>query len=326
MSAAAKVQVLAKWVRPGRDDAALLAEVLEGLAGTPPRLPPKLFYDEVGSRLFERISALPEYGLTRAEEGIYARDGEEIVRAVAGGERGVAVIEPGCGASAKAAALLVHLADPVYLGIDLSEEALARGAARLRARAPGAQVQSAVFDIGQPFAVPGLEGRRRVVFFPGSTIGNERPAAAVQLLRRLASLAGAGGAVVVGTDLWRAPALLRLAYDDPQGVTAAFNRNALCHLKWRFGAEVGPEGFAHAVVVDEEARRVEMHLEARGEQALAIGGARFTFADGQRIHTEDSHKFTVAGFQALAAEAGLRPLAHWTDEAGTFAVHALVLA
>jgi L-histidine Nalpha-methyltransferase len=305
------------------EDDALLTEVLAGLRETPPRLPPKLFYDEVGSELFEQISRLPEYGLTRAEESIYGAHARAIVQAAAGDTQGVMVLEPGCGSSAKAAALLEHLEAPLYVGIDISPTALARGAEAIRARVPQAQVRSVVADTANPFEVQGAGERRRVVFFPGSTIGNERPAAAVAFLRRLAALAGANGSVIVGTDLWRAPALLRLAYDDPAGVTAKFNRNALRHLQWRFGARVNPEGFAHVIVIDETAMRVEMHLEAKGTQELILGGERFVFQSGQRIHTEDSHKFTVERFLALAAQAGLEPVAHWLDAAATFAVHVL---
>jgi L-histidine N-alpha-methyltransferase len=304
-------------------ESALLAEVLGSLRETPPRLPSKLFYDAAGSQLFEQISRLPEYGLTRAEESILAQHSEAIARTVALNVRNVAVLEPGCGSSDKAAALLQHLDAPLYVGIDISRPALELGAERIRARAPQAVVQSVVADISRSFDVPPLEGRRRVVFFPGSTIGNDRLPAAIKFLSRLGDLAGPGGAIIVGTDLWRAPRLLRLAYDDPAGVTARFNRNALKHLQWRFKADVNPEGFAHVIVIDEAAQRVEMHLEAKGRQTLSLGESHFTFAAGQRIHTEDSHKFTVPGFLALAEKANLKPLRHWQDETGTFAVHAL---
>lgn len=302
---------------------AVLDEVWDGLRATPKYLPSKLFYDAIGSELFSRITELPEYYLTRAEGEILARYGPDLAR-LAQRDDGepIVLVEPGCGASTKAAAILAHLAAPIHVGIDISPEALALGAAELRARVPHARILPMVGDYTLPgWVPPSLPRGRRVAFFPGSTIGNFEPESAQGFLARLARLVGADGLVILGADLWKSPDLLRPAYDDAQGVTAAFNRNLLAHVVRRFGGDLDPERFRHQIVVDDVRHRVEMHLVSDGPQLSSVGGRTVRFAPGESIHTENSYKWTVDELNAMARAAGLEPVQMFSDERGWFAVH-----
>jgi dimethylhistidine N-methyltransferase len=297
----------------------LAREVLAGLRSQPKSLPPKLFYDAAGSALFDRITELPEYYLTRAEAEILDRHGPELAALL--GDGGV-LIEPGCGSSVKAASILRHLARPTYVGLDIEIDALTRGARELRERVPDVTVRSVPVDYTAGFDVPGLPEGRRMAFFPGSTIGNFDRDDAVAFLARLRELVGADGVVVVGADPWKDPAVLRAAYDDAAGVTAEFNRNALRHLVRRYGLVLDPERFAHEIRLDADRRRIEMHLVSIGAQSWTIWGHPVRFEDRETIHTESCHKWTIDEFRALAAEAGLRPVRTFTDREGRFVEHA----
>jgi dimethylhistidine N-methyltransferase len=301
----------------------LLDEVLRGLSAPQMTLPPTLFYDEAGSRLFEQITALDEYYLTRAEAEILEVHGASVAALAAGGAGAVVLVEPGCGSGAKAGALLRHLPARAYVGVDVSTEALHRGAARLAADFPGVQILPVEADYHHPFSLPALPPGRRIGFFPGSTIGNFDPEDAAAFLGGLRGLLGADGRLVVGVDLWKAPEVLIAAYDDRDGVTAAFDKNALAHLNRRYGADFDLERFDHVATVDPRRRRVEMHLRARAHHAFHVAGRRFEIARGATIHTESAHKYEVADFLEIARGAGLQAVGLWTDAAARFAVFAL---
>jgi dimethylhistidine N-methyltransferase len=291
----------------------LLDDVLRGLRGTPKTLPPKLFYDEVGAELFERISTLPEYYLTRAELTILrARAGE--IAALAG--RRAALVEYGSGAGLKVRLLLDALAEPAaYVPIDISREQLARVSAELAAEYPGVTVLPVCADYTTPIDLPPLPpDARHLAFFPGSTIGNFHPTEAAAFLRRVRRTVGVGGALVLGVDRRKDASVLDAAYDDAAGVTAAFNRNLLVRLNRELEAGFDVSLFAHHAYFNAEASRVEMHLVSLAAQAVRIAGETFTFAAGESIWTESSYKYDRERLEQLVTSAGFRLTRLWTDE------------
>lgn len=306
-----------------RADPDLLRELIAGLEQAPRRISPKFFYDERGSELFEEITRLREYYPTRTEIGIL----RACAAAVAGRTpSGAVLIELGSGASEKVRLLLDRLRPAAYLGIDISRDFLREATRRLAQDYPWLAVHAACADFSQALALdyppPGMP---RLVFFPGSSLGNFTPSEAAAFLERLHPLVGPGGGFLLGIDLRKDPAVLEAAYNDAQGVTAAFNRNVLYRLQRDFGARIDPAGFAHEAVYNVELGRIEMYLVSRHSQEVRLGGGRFRFAAGERINTEYSYKYTVAGFQELARHAGYEPEAVWTDSRRYFSVHYLRL-
>lgn len=296
----------------------ILAEVLEGLGDEPPRLPAKLFYDALGSKLFEAITLTPEYYPTRCELEILAARAETIAAALG---PDVWLIEPGAGVSEKVPLLLERMTDVRgYVPVDIDGDTLSRAARRLRRAFPGLDVHPVVADFTRPFELPALPGGRRVVFYPGSTIGNLVPDEALGFLRGLTRWLHDGDGLLVGFDLEKDGAVLERAYDDAAGVTAAFNRNMLAHVRRRTGADVDPRAFDHVAFWNPEEHRVEMHLRSNRDQAIEVGDARFPFPAGRTIHTENSYKYSRERFVALAAGAGFSEEAFWTDDRGWFGV------
>lgn len=298
----------------------LLNEVMQGLSAPQKHLPPKLFYDEVGSRLFEEICNLDEYYPTRTELDILRTYAADLAAQL--GPR-CRLVEFGSGASLKTRMLLDALREPsAYVPIDISPSALAGAAEGLRKRYPGLAVEPVCADFTGPVELPPPRpgAGRTGVFFPGSTVGNFTPDEARSLLGRMGRLAGPGGALVVGIDLKKEPALLHAAYNDRRGVTAAFNRNALARLNREYGANFPVEGFYHYAFYNPAEGRVEMHLVSNAKRRVELAGRVFDFDDGEPIVTEYSHKYTVPGFRALAASAGLKLLGAWFDERRHFAV------
>lgn len=290
------------------------------LSHTPRQLSPKWFYDETGSRLFEQICELPEYYPTRTELGLLERHGAEMAACM--GE-GVDLIEFGAGATRKVGLLLQHLPDAHrFMPIDISGEHLVASQAPLRARFPALTIEPLAADFTAPLALPPAVGRR-VGFFPGSSIGNFEPAQAQALLRRMAGWL-TGGGLLVGVDLVKDPAVLHAAYNDAAGVTAAFNRNVLARANRELGCDFDLDGFAHAAFYHPVLQRIEMHLVSRRRQTVRLGDASFAFEEGESLHTENSYKYTVERFQALARSAGWRPQAVWCDEDRRFSVHWLL--
>jgi dimethylhistidine N-methyltransferase len=298
---------------------AIAAEALAGLSSPRKTLPPKLFYDDEGCRLFGEITRLPEYYVTRAEHALLKAVAPQL-RAPAG----VALVEYGASDEAKAAMLLAHLDASAYVPIDVAQGALDALTARMAVSHPGLDVFPVAADFLEPLRLPAALLARPVLgFFPGSTIGNLVPDDAVAFLRNVAATLGAGARFVVGVDLRKDRAVLVPAYDDAQGVTAAFNLNLLARLNREGGANFDLDSFRHRAVWNEEEGRIEMHLESLRAQTVIIAGTPVHFRAGETIHTENSYKHTIAGFQALAQRAGWTPAAHWTDEAGLVSLHLL---
>ncbi len=304
----------------GGEGDSLLGEVLRGLGAPVKRLPSKLFYDEAGSRLFEEICGLDEYYPTRTELGILRAHAGAIAERL--GPR-CRLVEFGSGSSTKTHVLLDAMRAPAaYVPIDISPSALAGAAEALARRHPGLAVAPVCADFTRPFGLGSapLGALRTAVFFPGSTIGNFTPGEARALLGRMAGLAGPGGAVLVGIDLKKEPAVLHAAYNDRRGVTAAFNRNALARLNREFGANFPVAGFAHYAFYNPAEGRIEMHLVSDARRRVELAGRSFDFAEGETLVTEYSHKYSVAGFRHLAAAAGLGLREAWVDARRYFAV------
>ena len=297
-------------------------DVLEGLSRPRKSLPPKYFYDAAGSRLFERICRLREYYPTRLEVAITRRHLADIAR-FAG--RGMALLEYGTGEGIKTRLLLGALRPSLYTPVDISADALARAVEQLCRAHPRLRIVPVRGDFSRPLDIPPLpDGARRVVYFPGSTIGNLTPDEAHAFLKMTRAQVGARGAMIVGVDLKKDANVLHAAYNDARGVTAAFNLNLLTRINRELAADFDLRAFSHYAFYDPGAGRIEMHLVSRRRQDVAIGPHRFSFARGESIHTESSYKYSIEEFQALAARAGFRAARVWTDRRGWFSVHGLV--
>jgi len=305
---------------PRRDE--FLTALSEGLSRSPKSLSPKWFYDEEGSRLFEAITELPEYYLTRSEGALLERIAPEIAAEI---PDGAVMVEFGSGASAKTrlvldAARQLH----AYVPVDISAEALQDAAARIRAAYPALKVEPLAGDFTTRLRLPAVAaGRPHVGFFPGSTVGNFTPAETRVFLRSVAELLGEGAVLIVGADLAKREEVLVAAYDDAQGVTAAFNRNVLVRANRELGADFNLEAFGHRAVWNAAESRMEMHLVSLCDQVAHLGGRRFVFKQGETIHTENSYKFTVEGFSKLAEDSGWRLDRHWVSPEPEFAVFLL---
>jgi dimethylhistidine N-methyltransferase len=297
--------------------AALREETLHGLRSVRKTLSPKLFYDATGAQLFERITQLPEYYPTRAELEILADRSPEIA-SVAGS--GAALIEYGSGAGIKVRTLLDALPSPAaYVPIDISAEQLARVAQEIRSEYPGLQVLPLNADFTQPLLLPPLPQRAmRLAFYPGSTIGNFHPDEAVLLLRRICNTVGEHGALVLGVDRVKDPAIIEAAYNDATGVTAAFNLNVLRRLNREFGADFDLERFSHRAFFNRELSRIETHLVSLDDQVVRVAGHAIPFAAGETIWTASSYKYDEAGLERLATCAGFSVHTLWTDSAEHF--------
>lgn len=295
-----------------------------GLWAPAKSIPARFLYDAQGSALFERITELPEYYPTRTEVSILqARAGE--MAAALGPE--VALVEFGAGSSRKARHLLDALERPAaYAPIDVSTTALTALAQEVSAAYPALAVEAVCADYGQAFDLPSLPGRRRVGFFPGGTIGNLTPQEARAFLRAWAGRLGAGGAMLVGVDLRKPAEVVTPAYDDAQGVTARFTLNVLARANRELGGDFDLGTFAHRVDYDPDTGQVAIHLESLRAQTARAAGRSFAFAAGERIHVEDSWRYAVEDFQALARASGYRAAAVWTDPAPLFSVHLLAVA
>jgi dimethylhistidine N-methyltransferase len=297
-------------------------DVVAGFLAEPKQLPPKYFYDQIGSELFQRITTLPEYYLTRTETCILQAHAGEIAKLIAAD---AAVVEFGAGSSAKTRILLraaPHVS--AYVPVDISGTFLAAETARLQQDMPDLQVLPVEADFTRPFALPAELGNRPLIgFFPGSTIGNFEPHEVHTLLRHAAALLGPGALFVVGVDLIKDPDILTAAYNDGAGVTAAFNLNVLARINRELGGEFDLAGFRHHACYNKEQHRIEMHLVSLARQKVRACGKSFDFRRGETIHTESSYKYTIESFRSHASGAGWTSAATFVDARNYFSVHAL---
>jgi dimethylhistidine N-methyltransferase len=301
------------------------ADVLRGLAGPEKTIPCKYFYDAAGSRLFDQICAQPEYYPTRTELVIMRRHVREMAEALG---PSCLLVEYGSGSGVKSRLLLEHLAAPVgYVPIDIAREALLRSAQSLARRFPHVEVLPVCADFTGPLDLPkpARPSRRHVVYFPGSTIGNLTPDETVALLRQTARLCGPGGGMLLGVDLKKDPALLHAAYNDRQGVTAAFNLNLLERINRALGSDFEVTRFWHHAFYNPTAGRIEMHLISREYQTVRVSGEEFALAEGESIRTEYSYKYSPAEVHRLAASGGFAVRQAWFDDAGWFGVWELAV-
>ncbi len=299
--------------------------LLAGLSAPAKSIPCRFLYDAAGSDLFERITELPEYYPTRTETRILRERAEEIARDAAPGN---VLIEFGSGSSTKTELLLEQMHRlHAYVPIDISHTALNDARARIKRRFPDLRVLPVCGDFSQALTLPAeIDGRPRLGFFPGSTIGNLTETAAVKLLANMAKILGSGARLIIGADLKKDVRRLLRAYDDEDGVTAAFNLNLLKRANRELKTDFDVGQFDHLAIYDEGHGRVELYLVSQAAQTVNVLGRRIAFAAGERIHTEHSHKYDIAGFHALAARAGWQPLKVWTDADDLFSVHVLEAA
>jgi dimethylhistidine N-methyltransferase len=304
-------------------------EVLRGLASRPRSIPPKFFYDEQGSRLFQEICELPEYYLTRTEIGILRANAGEMAEIIGPGRL---LIEFGSGSSEKVRLLLDALRPAAYMPLDISREHLWNASRMLAAECPDVAVHAVCTDYTQDMALPydsfdnpaeDQIGLRKLAFFPGSSIGNFDPEGALAFMHRVSRLVQPDGGLLIGVDLKKDPRLLHAAYNDDRGVTAAFNLNLLARMNRELEADFDIAAFRHHAFYDESLGKIEMHLESLRDQTVTVAGEQFRFQQGEGMHTENSYKYRLEEFQALAARAGFSLVKVWTDPGRLFSVHYL---
>jgi len=300
-------------------DPAFRADVLDGFARRPRAIPARWFYDRRGSELFEAITDLPEYYPTRTERSILETACPEVAE-IAGAGR--AVVEFGSGSSTKTPILLKAVAPSVYVPIDISGDFLRESSRVLADQFPELLVLPFEADFMRPLALPKtIADTPKLGFFPGSTIGNMIPLMAVDLLKAMRASLGIGAMLLIGMDRIKDPAVLVPAYDDAQGVTAAFNMNLLERINRELDADVPVEAFRHKAVWNDDRARIEMHLEAQRDTAFTIEGRPFDIAAGETIHTENSHKYGSRDARILLRSGGWTPIREWTDPAGLFSLY-----
>lgn len=299
----------------------LKGEVLNGLSRQPRAIPPKFFYDEYGSQLFDQITELPEYYPTRTEIAIFKEHGEEMASRL-GNE--CLLVELGSGSSQKIRLLLDALQPAAYMPIDISKEHLLKSAQTLAADYPNLEIHAICADYSNHFHLPyNPDDKPKAAFFPGSSIGNFDPPHAQELLQRVAQFLGPDSALLIGVDVKKELQYLNAAYNDAAGVTAAFNLNLLTRINRELGANFELSRFDHHAFYNEKPGRVEMHLVSNTPHEVKVDGQAFEFAKGENIHTESSYKYTVAQFQELATEVGFEPEQVWMDREELFSVHCL---
>jgi dimethylhistidine N-methyltransferase len=303
-------------------DCPFAKDVVAGLSQQPKRLPPKYFYDEVGSKLFEQITLLPEYYPTRTELRILRDRGAEIAATI---PKNAALVEFGAGATTKVRLLLQNCAFGAYVPVDISGDFLNGQADALRKDFPDLAVYPVTADFTTPFELPPeVKDMPKVGFFPGSTIGNFDPHEACAFLRSARAILGDGATLIVGVDLEKDERVLYEAYNDAAGVTAQFNLNVLVRINRDLGGNFNLSGFKHRAIYNRERHRIEMHLISRKTQTVRLLGNTFSFRAGETIHTESSYKYSIERFTALARGSGWTPRESWTDPDGMFSVHALM--
>jgi len=321
-SALARIAIPVEPSRP--ETTAFAADVVAGLTVTPKRLPPKYFYDQAGSELFERITTLPEYYPTRCELDILHAHAKDIAALI---PDGAALIEFGSGASTKTRIVLRAAKLAAYVPVDISAEFLDVQVNTLKREFPEVAMLPVAADFSQTFALPvAAQSMPRTGFFPGSTIGNLEPHEAAAFLRQAGRILGPRASFIVGVDLIKDEKVLHAAYNDRQGVTAQFNRNLLTRINRELGAKFNLASFEHHAFYNRERSRIEMHLASLKRQRVTVCGERLEFRAGETIHTENSYKYSIESFGAIARGAGWTPVAVWTDKDNYFSVQVLTRA
>jgi dimethylhistidine N-methyltransferase len=301
----------------------MAAEILEGLRATPKRISPKYFYDDTGSRLFDKITEQREYYPTRTEIGILRDNAAAIATLL---KPGCAIVEFGSGCSGKIRILLEAMPSPpaAYVPVDICASIMEADAAGLQRDFPGVDVCPVAADFSRPIELPegAVKAPARVGFFPGSTIGNFEPHQAAAFFREVGRALGPDATLIVGVDLIKPVEILRAAYNDAAGITAKFNLNLLTRINRELGANFHPKQFEHHAFYNRERNRIEMHLASLKRQKVKVCGESIEFRAGETIHTENSYKYSVESFGALARGNGWTPLAVWTDADKLFSVQA----
>lgn len=308
--------------QPERDD--FLKDVLLGLSKPQKQIPAKYFYDEDGSALFDAICDLDEYYPTRTEIGLLKQHSTQIAELI--GARCI-VIEYGSGSSQKIPILLACLNEPLaYMPIDICKEYLLESSGRIAAYQPGMDVIAICADYTKPMCMPAshkYSDAKKVIFFPGSTIGNCTPLEAIRLLKNAAQLVGKGGGMLIGVDLKKDTAILHAAYNDRKEITAEFNLNILARINRELSANFNLSAFHHHAFYNHDHGRIEMHLISQCEQLVTVSGRVFHFSENESIHTENSYKYTIDEFQSMARVARFIPCDVWVDEHKLFSLHYL---
>jgi dimethylhistidine N-methyltransferase len=303
---------------PAKSD--FLSETVAGLSSTPRTLPCKYFYDARGAALFQKISELPEYYLTRAELQILDHYSADIAAALG---REIELIGLGTGAGTKTRILLEKLEAPTaYIPVDISKKQLERSTALFRKIFPTLEILPVCADYLEPIHLPSpaRQATHKIVYFPGSTIGNFEPDAARQFLRRVANHCRRGGGLLIGADLQKDRHILERAYNDSAGVTEQFNLNLLARANRQLGADFDLEQWRHYAVYNSTQGRIEIYLISEIDQTVRIHDHQFEFRAGERITTEYSYKYTKESFTELARSAGFEFGQMWTDDACWFGV------
>jgi dimethylhistidine N-methyltransferase len=320
-----KTALASRRTQPAAEANSFAEDVLTGLTAQPKWMAAKHFYDAEGSRLFERIMELPEYYPTRSEMRTLRDHADAIAKLI---PEGAALVEFGSGSTAKIR-LMLEAAPHIkaYVPVEISAEYLEEQAAELRRDFPALKVFPVAADFTKRFELPAkVQAMPRVGFFPGSTIGNFEPLAAVSFLRNAARILGANAAMIIGVDLVKDEKILHAAYNDAAGITAAFNLNLLARINRELGADFDIQSFSHRAHYNRERQRIEMHIVSRKKQTVTAGDNSFAFEKGETIHTESSYKYTPNGFADLARQAGWVQRSLWTDPEENFSVRALTLA
>ncbi|WP_149982475.1 L-histidine N(alpha)-methyltransferase [Pseudoalteromonas rhizosphaerae] len=305
-------------------DNRFLNDVIAGLSQQQKNLPCKYFYDDNGAALFEQITELDEYYVTRTELSILTKHSQAIAKLL---PDNLSIIEPGCGSGKKIAYLLAHLVNvKSFVPFEISNEMLNYSLAHLSPLFPELAISPLLGDfthsqmVKQLSRETQLDSQTNLVYFPGSTIGNFSPLKAIEIMKNFHRLCGINGYVLIGIDLLKDRQVLLDAYDDKQGVTAAFNKNLLQRINAELNADFDLSQFNHQSRFNEKLSRIEMHLISHCDQTVTVNGESFSFSQGESIHTENSHKYALQAFTQLSAQAGLRLEQTWQDEQGYFAL------
>jgi len=299
-------------------DSAFRDDVLAGLSAPIPAIPARWFYDRRGSELFDEITRLPSYEVTRIETALLERIMPEIAAQV---PANAAVVEFGAGSATKTPVLLSAVRPAFYVPVDISGDYLRDSAADIQRQFPDVRVEPVVADFARPFDLPdSIAACPKLGFFPGSTIGNFVPRSATDLLRQFRALLGTGSHLLIGMDRVKPVERMIAAYDDPEGVTAEFNLNILKRINRELDGDIPVDAFRHEARWNDILSRIEMHLVATRDVTFAVAGKTFSFARGQSIHTENSHKYGQRGARVLLLAGGWTPVAEWSAPGGEFAI------